>query len=287
MCRHNFFQRNQKPGEVFDDFLTDLRKLGADCEFGDLKDSLIRDKIVSGIESTQLKDRLLREENMNLDKCIRICKAAELAGQQIQTLRSGEKIDAVHVNDKKNKKQRYPQQKSKASGPNSSTQSMANQEKSNNAQRQTSTQQENQRRGQQCSRCGYQHAPRNCPAYNKTCNICNKLNHFAKVCRNKKKLQVIESHDSDTEFILGKVTVTENVQKVNIVNKEWTEKVKFVDTGKTMVFKLDTGAGCNVIGKEELKKITKQRKLEKAKAKLTNYNGSNIKVLGKIQLCEI
>jgi hypothetical protein len=36
--------------------------------------------------------------------------------------------------------------------------------------------------GQTCQNCGGNHQPRRCPAYGKTCNACNKLNHFAKLC---------------------------------------------------------------------------------------------------------
>ncbi|KAK9686016.1 Myb/SANT-like DNA-binding domain [Popillia japonica] len=38
-----------------------------------------------------------------------------------------------------------------------------------------------------CKKCGYNHIRSRCPAYNKTCAIGQQKNHFAKVCRNKKK----------------------------------------------------------------------------------------------------
>ena len=34
-----------------------------------------------------------------------------------------------------------------------------------------------------CSRCGYTHRPRQCPAYGKRCVKFNGVNHFARVCR--------------------------------------------------------------------------------------------------------
>jgi len=33
-----------------------------------------------------------------------------------------------------------------------------------------------------CTRCGRTHSRRNCPAYQKICSKCGKLNHFAKMC---------------------------------------------------------------------------------------------------------
>lgn len=38
-----------------------------------------------------------------------------------------------------------------------------------------------------CYFCGYKHEKGKCPAYNKKCTNCGKLNHFAKVCRGMKK----------------------------------------------------------------------------------------------------
>lgn len=95
VARFNFFQRRQREGESLDDFVTDLKKLSIDCTFGDLKSSLIKDQIVSGIQCEQMQDRLLREDDLTLDKCIKMCKAAELASKRVETLRGKEEINAV------------------------------------------------------------------------------------------------------------------------------------------------------------------------------------------------
>ena len=39
--RHQFFKRSQRRGETIDHFVTELKTLAKDCEFGDLTDSLI------------------------------------------------------------------------------------------------------------------------------------------------------------------------------------------------------------------------------------------------------
>ena len=44
-----FNQRCQIEGERIDSFVSDLKRLVLTCEFGSLKDSLIRDRIVGGI----------------------------------------------------------------------------------------------------------------------------------------------------------------------------------------------------------------------------------------------
>ena len=48
----------QREGETVDDFVISLNTLG---EFGELKDSLIRECIILGIRETGFKQRLLRD----------------------------------------------------------------------------------------------------------------------------------------------------------------------------------------------------------------------------------
>ena len=43
-----------------------------------------------------------------------------------------------------------------------------------------------------CKYCGGSHAPRQCPAYGKTCASCGKMGHFKKVCRSRRDCTVHE-----------------------------------------------------------------------------------------------
>ncbi|XP_063374779.1 uncharacterized protein LOC134662477 [Cydia amplana] len=38
-----------------------------------------------------------------------------------------------------------------------------------------------------CNYCGGKHEPRKCPAYGRRCAVCNIYNHYAEMCRYKKK----------------------------------------------------------------------------------------------------
>lgn len=59
--RHVFFMRSQGQTESIDAYVTDLKNKAEDCEFGELRESLVRDRIVCGIKDDQLRARLLRE----------------------------------------------------------------------------------------------------------------------------------------------------------------------------------------------------------------------------------
>lgn len=102
--RHIFFARTQQQGETFDLFLTDLKKLSAPCGFGDLREGLIRDRIISGLREANLKNRLLRENNLDLDKCVKICKASELTQQQLKTIDEDVEIHAMNRQDREMQK---------------------------------------------------------------------------------------------------------------------------------------------------------------------------------------
>ena len=51
--RYKFFSRAQESGESIDQYATILRKLRETSEFGTLKTSLIKDRIVLGVNNTQ------------------------------------------------------------------------------------------------------------------------------------------------------------------------------------------------------------------------------------------
>ena len=75
--RFHFNRAVQESNEDFDHFVTRLRNLASTCDFGEVKDSLIRDKIVIGIASNETRERLLRvagEKELSLDTAISIGK---------------------------------------------------------------------------------------------------------------------------------------------------------------------------------------------------------------------
>ena len=65
---HRFW--NVRYQEPFDNFLTELRTRASSCNF-DNKDRMIRDKIVFTVQG-KLKELLLREDKLSLDKAIQI-----------------------------------------------------------------------------------------------------------------------------------------------------------------------------------------------------------------------
>ena len=147
MERPIFFIRDQKQGESVDAYVTDLKLKAKTCEFGNLKDELIRDRFISGVVSEQLRRVLLKECNLTLKRAIEIGQLDEITQARLKQFKRDKDI---HLVDK-----RLP------------SSSLGSQRCGN------------------CG--GPHNKSDKCPAKGKQCNQCKKSNHFSKVCRGYKK----------------------------------------------------------------------------------------------------
>ena len=112
--RYLFFSRGQESGEPIDKYATVLRKMADSCKFQDLKDSLIRDRIVFGIADNNVRERLLRVPDLTLNKALEIARAAEATQSQLKQMQNLHEVNAVEKKKEKfterNKKRRRNQQ---------------------------------------------------------------------------------------------------------------------------------------------------------------------------------
>ena len=76
----------QSPNETVDSYINNLRYLPYTCEFDVPTDELIRDRLVIGAIDLSLKERLLREQKLTLDKALNLCKASETASEQLKSM---------------------------------------------------------------------------------------------------------------------------------------------------------------------------------------------------------
>ncbi|CAB4025804.1 Hypothetical predicted protein [Paramuricea clavata] len=76
----------QKPDESVEQFVMELKRLAKNCEYGELTNSIVKDRIVEGISNDRTRARLLREKDLSLERCMDVCKAAEVADKHMKTL---------------------------------------------------------------------------------------------------------------------------------------------------------------------------------------------------------
>ena len=149
--RAKFNFRKQEVGESVNDFLTSLLTLVETYNYGNLRDEMIRDRIVVGILDKSLAERLQLDAALTLDGCIKLVRGTDVVKKQ-------QKLLAAHAND------------FAIAGIQNSSKACASPINNN----------------QVCNWCGTaQHARKFCPALKATCFNCGKIGHFRKVCRSK------------------------------------------------------------------------------------------------------
>ncbi|XP_070407964.1 uncharacterized protein [Nothobranchius furzeri] len=165
--RYMFRCRMQQQSESFDSFLTALRLKPQSCNFGTLRESMIRDQIVCGVEDKKLRERLIRESDLTLDVAVKICQVSELSLKHLKTFGVPVACATSSVSD----------------GADIGAVSF----QSGRCCPKTRTAQRTGEATFICKRCGSQHKPGHCPAFGKVCSNCWGKNHFAKQCFTKSK----------------------------------------------------------------------------------------------------
>ena len=102
----SFFSRGQESGESIDKYATVLRNMADNCEFQDLKNSLIRDRIVVGFTDNHVRERLWRVTDLTLDKALEISRAAEATQNQLKQMQNLQEVNVVEK-----KKVSFPRKK--------------------------------------------------------------------------------------------------------------------------------------------------------------------------------
>ena len=86
--RFKFHSRSRNPGELIATFVAELRSLAKFCNFGDTLETMIRNRLVCGINDIAIQKCLLTEPNLTYPKAIEIAQATETAAQSLHELRS-------------------------------------------------------------------------------------------------------------------------------------------------------------------------------------------------------
>ncbi|XP_067949665.1 uncharacterized protein [Watersipora subatra] len=86
--RYRFNSRKQQPNESVDTYVAALRLMIDQCNYtvNNLKDSLIRDRIVKGISNETTHARLLQTPKLTLRSCIDTCRTLEAAREQLHSI---------------------------------------------------------------------------------------------------------------------------------------------------------------------------------------------------------
>ena len=171
-ARHLLTTRKQNPTETLDEYLQALKALSKDCNFKNVTavqycEESIRDAFITGLQSNNIRQRLLENKTLDLKAMFDQARSLESAMKSSESY----SIPNTLVN---------------AAVPAESSKSQDSQENTLAAAFETTS--------STCYFCGNNRHPRSkCPAKEATCNKCQKKGHYAKVCQSKATLKVSAS----------------------------------------------------------------------------------------------
>ena len=86
--RHKFNTRNKREGETTEAYITDLKKRGNQCEYINLKNDLMRDRIACGIKNENTQRQMLNQADLTLECAIglELCQIDELTDERLKEM---------------------------------------------------------------------------------------------------------------------------------------------------------------------------------------------------------
>ena len=108
--RAKFHRRCQREGENIETFVRSLYELAENCEYKD-KSQQIRDRLVIGVKSPEISQKLQLIPNLNLEKAIQIARCEEMVTDQMKSLQKQTQCSRkiIHVDEIKRRTQNNSQ----------------------------------------------------------------------------------------------------------------------------------------------------------------------------------
>ena len=233
--RAKFNRRNQLPGESAEQYITALYHQVEHCQYGELAQEMIRDRLVVGISDKALSERLCMDAELTLEKAKMMIRQREVVHEQRDMLHQSSSTKyTTTLEQVKSTRNKHTSHRPVAATP-----------KTSRAVR-TATQ-------KKCKRCGNKpHSRDLCPAKDAECYKCKKRGHFSSQCLTTTVKEVTLSaemtspneEDLDLAFLNAVVSADE---------PSWTANIRV--NGETMKFKVDTGAEVTAVTKLALTQL--------------------------------
>lgn len=245
VSRHQFLNRKQHEGESLATYVSELRKLAANCGYNaQMLDAMLRDVFVSGIHSRQILDRLFEEDDVPFEKVLNLALAMEKAFNGATEMMLKPKESSFEVKKLNKFKSRYPSapQTAKANtSPNSSV--------------------------IKCNKCGKNHFTRSCRVRNLHCTFCDKDGHVVEVCFRKRDSQApTQSFKKGTQRPKNSSVKQlqeedfDDIYPIKVLRSNVTDgcppiMVNVNINGKTIPMEIDSGSKPTVIAQEKFDEI--------------------------------
>ena len=260
MSFHKLLTTKKETGEPLKDYLTHLRSLVTGCGVPtNFEDRLIAQLFIVNIEDESIQSELLTMQHKSLAEIETKAVILEKAKNEMTQIQH-QTHDVKKLNQESNpanaathrRRFRSPSRNRNSSG----IQSYRSPSRS---------------RHFKCKKCGTQHAPRQCPAFGKTCLKCNKPNHFAKCCF---------ANTSQTFS-----NPNHSVSHLNYLNKSSDENyyINVSIEQNNVKLQVDTGSDITLLCKNDSLKVMRENvKILPFYGTVQAYDGKPVNIFGKI-----
>ena len=268
--RARFNKRCQGSEESVEQFITSLYSLADGCDYGEFRETMIRDRIVVGIRDKALSESLQMDAKLTLDDAKRRARQREAVSGQQGMIQDKSVLDAKveHIKGKKNPTTRF---------------------KGREPQRDRGRPKQNFSPAAgsrpKCTRCGRgKHSRQECPAREAVCHLCKKRGHFQSQCFHAQSQQspagiAVLNAGSDEEDTIYLNTIGDID---SVAGNTWLEKVRINDT--EVMLKIDTGAEVTVITEDMLASLDCKDLLQKPNRVLCGPDGNRLQVVGQLDV---
>ncbi len=260
--RYKFNSRYRQPGESVSTYVAELRALAEFCNYGTALNDMLRDRLVCGINDTQIQRRLLSEKSLTFESAHTVALGLETAAKNIQTLQetgagnatSISQEAAVHKIDSRAQLEYMPQRRESAGGS--------------------------------CYRCGQAgHIAARCRFRTASCHNCGRTGHLKAVCRSQaRKRQYAQPQGAVKNLQAEEGDVTPEYTLFTMESREGQKPflVEVQLDGRSLQMEVDTGAALSVMSEAAFQKVWPNKPMEPSSTRLRTYTGELLRVLGSV-----
>ena len=255
--RSKFHMLVRNSDQQFRGFILQLQTQAAKCNFGDQLDTQLRDRLIAGINDSNLQRQLLLLEKPTFQSVRTVCEQYQDVANAMSDYKSVDSLtDVLHMSSKfKQCKRRQFEPEGQFSKTNKSL--------------------------GKCGSCGQHHSRYSCKFRNSKCYNCGRIGHIKQVCR-QKVVQITAKTDDQ-------LTVEDSFRNLSLSVSSDTAghitQTLMNDSGHCLSFILDTGSIESLISEVNLRLFAPQAKLCNTHVCLKGITGHAVPVIGSTQLC--